>query len=164
MIFSVPPSIRPGLCNCKTSPSTSSVISPEPARNTSNVKWAVLVPEASTVVTPISPPLVITEKMSAFNAAIWSSPESWTCYPLWFPGHNERCVPVGYRESRAADVNALADPVLAAYYDRLRIVVRGDLLATGRFSAIVHLNLVSPFVTGTGQRYSFPRCSEWWPF
>lgn len=58
----------------------------------------------------------------------------------WYPGHFTRTEPAGYFESREAGGNLLADPDLAAYYDRLLLVTSGELWSWERLRAIVGLN------------------------
>jgi arabinofuranosyltransferase len=59
----------------------------------------------------------------------------------WRVGHFARSIPDGYLRTLVSGRNALEDPQLAEYYEKLRLVTRGDLLAPGRFGAIWDLNV-----------------------
>lgn len=58
----------------------------------------------------------------------------------WRPGHVRRVVPPGYLETAAGGDNQIADPHLAAYYDHLRLVIRGPLWQRERLATIWRLN------------------------
>jgi len=58
----------------------------------------------------------------------------------WRIGHFVRRIPEGYVETLATGRNAIRDPDLAAYYDRLALVTRGPLLDPARLRAIWDLN------------------------
>jgi len=58
----------------------------------------------------------------------------------WRPGHFHRPMPEGYHETLLSGHNVIADPDLAAYYDKLVLITRADLLAPGRLSAIWEIN------------------------
>lgn len=62
-------------------------------------------------------------------------------YFEFYAGHYFRELPEGYMESIERDENALADPVLHRYYDRLRHVTRGSLFDWTRLRDIWALNL-----------------------
>jgi arabinofuranosyltransferase len=55
-------------------------------------------------------------------------------------GHYERFIPQGYVETLQTDHNMLADPDLAAYYDKLKPIISGDLWSWQRFRAIWEMN------------------------
>jgi len=59
----------------------------------------------------------------------------------WKSGHFAREIPAGYPESVSAGVNAIADPELRLYYDKIRLITRAPLFAKGRLAAIVGMNL-----------------------
>ncbi len=61
--------------------------------------------------------------------------------PNWRIGHHRRVVPVGYEESLRTGENLLADEQLALFYDRLALIIRGELFTTKRFKAIMAMNL-----------------------
>jgi arabinofuranosyltransferase len=58
-------------------------------------------------------------------------------------GHYERVMPLGYRETIANGFvrNEIANPDLNLYYDKLMILIRGDLSIPGRLREIVNFNL-----------------------
>lgn len=55
-------------------------------------------------------------------------------------GHYTRAIPTGYLESLSTGKNFIGDPVIADYYDRLSLVVRGALFTKERWRAIWALN------------------------
>ncbi len=60
--------------------------------------------------------------------------------PDWSVGHFGRLMPDGYRETLETGANRIADPHLAMYYDRLALVIRGDLFDGERLRAIWQIN------------------------
>jgi len=54
-------------------------------------------------------------------------------------GHLEREIPAGYLEARATGDTSGMDPALAAYYEKLRLVVAGPLFSAARLRAILGL-------------------------
>ena len=52
------------------------------------------------------------------------------------PGHYERVLPAGYVHGVRRDSNALADPVLHALYDDLRLITRGPIWSGTRWQAM----------------------------
>lgn len=72
----------------------------------------------------------------------------------WRVGHFCREIPAGYPETLSTGVNQLADPDLARYYDRLRLVTRGPLLDRSRLRAIweLHTGRYAPWVEAYRQR------------
>jgi arabinofuranosyltransferase len=58
----------------------------------------------------------------------------------WRPGHFRRMIPDGYRDSLEQSANLIKDADLAAFYDQLRLITRGPLLAAGRLHAIWQMN------------------------
>lgn len=60
--------------------------------------------------------------------------------PDWRIGHFGRLMPEGYRETLETDENCIVDPNLAMYYDKLALVIRGDLFDLGRLCAIWQIN------------------------
>jgi len=56
-------------------------------------------------------------------------------------GHFQRLLPAGYAETVANGVVRIANPSLAEYYGRLRLVTSGPLISRARFGAILDLNL-----------------------
>ena len=61
--------------------------------------------------------------------------------PDWRIGHFGRLMPDGYHETLETGANRIADPNLALYYDKLALVIRGDLFDGERLRAIWQLNL-----------------------
>ncbi|MDY6874928.1 MAG: glycosyltransferase family 39 protein [Chloroflexota bacterium] len=60
--------------------------------------------------------------------------------PNWRVGHFGRTVPDGYMETLVAGDNRVEDKNLAAYYDRLMFVIRGDLFDFDRLVEVWRLN------------------------
>jgi arabinofuranosyltransferase len=58
----------------------------------------------------------------------------------WRVGHYLRNLPEGYEESVRSGKNMLADPNLARFYDRMKLIVSGDLFSRERMVAIWQLN------------------------
>jgi len=81
----------------------------------------------------------------------------------WRPGHYTRSFPRGYVETLWKNENRIVDPGLAAFFDKVSLVVRADLLAPGRLSTILGLNtgayddLIAPLV----ERYRGLREASW---
>ena len=67
---------------------------------------------------------------------------SGTFYPndKWRIGHMQRMVPEGYPESVRYDQNLVVDEETHDLYDKVRIVVKGDLFSKERFKTIIELN------------------------
>lgn len=59
----------------------------------------------------------------------------------WWNGHFMRLTPAGYLETLNKGKNCLRDPRLAAYYERLRLIVRGPLWGRERLATILRMNL-----------------------
>lgn len=57
------------------------------------------------------------------------------------PGHFTRAIPDGYAETLESGVNQISDPSLRLYYDKLAMVVKGDLWSFERLAEIVNFNL-----------------------
>lgn len=58
----------------------------------------------------------------------------------WRIGHIQRAIPEGYRESLQQNANLIKDPEIHDLYDKILLVVRGDLFTKERFKAIWELN------------------------
>ena len=58
-----------------------------------------------------------------------------------YPGHYQRDVPEGYVETIATGANHLADPDLADYYERVRVVISGPIWSRDRLTTIGALAL-----------------------
>ncbi len=61
--------------------------------------------------------------------------------PNWRVGHLRRAVPEGYQESIWDDENCIEDPALHEYYDKIRLITRGELFDRERMKAIIEINL-----------------------
>lgn len=61
--------------------------------------------------------------------------------PNWRVGHIRREVPEGYRESIAYGGNRIKDEDLHEYYEKIRLITRGDLFDMERIKAIIDINL-----------------------
>ena len=59
----------------------------------------------------------------------------------WRVGHLRREVPHGYRASIWYDENRIKDDDLHEFYDKIRLITRGDLFAEGRIRTIIDMNL-----------------------
>jgi len=60
--------------------------------------------------------------------------------PDWRPGHFARRVPAGYIETLASGENRIAEPGIAALYDRIHLITSGPLFSRARLWAIWKLN------------------------
>jgi arabinofuranosyltransferase len=58
----------------------------------------------------------------------------------WRPGHFTRRVPTGYLETIASGENRIAEPAIAALYEKVRLIVSGPLFSRARLQAIWRLN------------------------
>jgi arabinofuranosyltransferase len=58
----------------------------------------------------------------------------------WRIGHFKHVIPAGYLVTLQTGANQIEDPGLAAYYDKLRLVTRGDLWDRQRWVEIFKLN------------------------
>jgi arabinofuranosyltransferase len=58
----------------------------------------------------------------------------------WQIGHYYRRIPDGYMETLGSGTPRFADPGVAAYYEKLRLITRGPLWAGERWRAIVGMN------------------------
>jgi arabinofuranosyltransferase len=59
----------------------------------------------------------------------------------WRVGHYDRPIPPGYLDSLKEGRNRIADPKLARFYDRIRLVVSGPIWSWQRWKEIVRLAL-----------------------
>jgi arabinofuranosyltransferase len=62
-------------------------------------------------------------------------------WKLWRIGHFARTAPEGYLEGLETGQNLVEDPKLRRFYAEIRRITQGDLLAAGRFKAILVMNL-----------------------
>jgi len=58
----------------------------------------------------------------------------------WSPGHFMRVVPDGYADA-AIDCGDIVDPVVAAYWEKLKLVTRGPIFDRRRLREVVRFNL-----------------------
>ncbi len=72
----------------------------------------------------------------------------------WRIGHYIREVPQGYVESLETGRNLLADPDLARYYDKLKLIITGEIFNPKRLKAILemHLGKYDPWIERYIQR------------
>lgn len=61
--------------------------------------------------------------------------------PNWRVGHLRREIPHGYKASIWFNENRVEDPDLHEYYDKIRLITRGELFAEGRIKTIIDMNL-----------------------
>lgn len=59
---------------------------------------------------------------------------------LWRIGHAQRSIPVGYLESLSSGENRIVNPSLHQYYDKLLLIMTGDLFSGDRLSTILDFN------------------------
>ena len=59
----------------------------------------------------------------------------------WRVGHNHRMIPEGYRESLATMTNQIKNESLKEYYDKILLIVRGELFSAERIKTIIDMNL-----------------------
>jgi arabinofuranosyltransferase len=74
----------------------------------------------------------------------------------WAPGHLGRLMPEGYLETHIQGGNLIADQQLAAYYDRICLVVRGDLFDPLRWVEIWNMHWGKYDTLVDFQRYRHP--------
>ncbi len=58
----------------------------------------------------------------------------------WRSAHFERKIPDGYMDSLVGGTNRIVDPNLATFYDKLRLIVSGDIWSTARWEAVWKMN------------------------
>ena len=61
--------------------------------------------------------------------------------PVWRIGHFRRQLPAGYLKTLKSGKNVIEDDHLAVYYDKLKLITRGDLFSWDRLEAVVRMNL-----------------------
>jgi arabinofuranosyltransferase len=61
-------------------------------------------------------------------------------YEAWVSGHTKRKIPVGYPRSAAFNDNLIEDPAIHMFYEKIRIITRGPVFASGRFVDIWRMN------------------------
>jgi arabinofuranosyltransferase len=73
----------------------------------------------------------------------------------WRTGHMERTMPAGYLQTLLLKQNSIEDPDLHRYYDKLSIIVKGNLFSFQRFVEIWKMNTgqYNDLIHGDGFRY-----------
>ncbi|MFA5985325.1 MAG: hypothetical protein WC782_15015 [Methylococcaceae bacterium] len=61
--------------------------------------------------------------------------------PHWKQGHLFKPEIPGYKETLASGKNEIIDPDIALYYDKIRLITRGDIWSKERFITILKMNL-----------------------
>jgi arabinofuranosyltransferase len=61
----------------------------------------------------------------------------------FLPGHVVRPLPAGYLESVQAGIGWIADPILAAYYEKIVAITQGPLFSSERWRSILELNFTA---------------------
>ena len=59
----------------------------------------------------------------------------------WRVGHLRRICPEGYRDSVYEDENRIEDEDLHAYYDRIRLITRGEIWSLDRIKTSIEMIL-----------------------
>jgi arabinofuranosyltransferase len=59
----------------------------------------------------------------------------------WRPGHFTRRRPAGYQQTLETGRNRIQNPGLAAYYDRLALIVRGPVFGAARLLTVIGINV-----------------------
>ncbi|MFZ5979692.1 MAG: hypothetical protein ACOYVF_03590, partial [Candidatus Zixiibacteriota bacterium] len=59
----------------------------------------------------------------------------------WRIGHFKRVLPQGYEETVRTGENHLTDTSLTRYYEKIKIITRGDIFSFNRFKEIIKFNL-----------------------
>lgn len=70
----------------------------------------------------------------------WEKSVSMSEFGNWRIGHLYKIIPDGYRESLQRDDNLIRNPDIHKLYDKILLVVRGELFSRERFKAIWELN------------------------
>ena len=73
-----------------------------------------------------------------------------------FAGHYFRTIPAGYLATLRTGVNQIQDPNLAAFYDKIALITRGDRWDPARLQEIVRLNLGAYDGLIDADRYRYP--------
>lgn len=59
----------------------------------------------------------------------------------YMSGHIVKDLPDGYRDSLPSNLNQISDPNIREYYEKVRIITRGDIFDWERFETIINMNL-----------------------
>jgi arabinofuranosyltransferase len=78
--------------------------------------------------------------------------------PNWRSGHFMRTIPAGYLEVEAGIQQHLEDPVLDAYYQKIRLVTEGPIFSLERWQVIWELNThkFEDLLPGYSVKFRFP--------
>lgn len=76
--------------------------------------------------------------------------------PDWRIGHCARVIPPGYDETLTTGENRIGDKELSLYYEKLRLIVRGDIWSWERLKTIIGMNLGRYDHLINEQKYAFP--------
>jgi arabinofuranosyltransferase len=85
----------------------------------------------------VGPRLHIVDRLALTDPLLSRLP----CEPGWRIGHFERALPDGYFESVERQTNAIVDPNLARYYERIVEITRGPIWSGSRWAAILRMNI-----------------------
>jgi arabinofuranosyltransferase len=88
----------------------------------------------------VDPEIVLVDKHALSDAFLARLP-----IDFWWgwAGHYPRRLPEGYLASLESGTNAIEDPFLAQYYDKMLIITTGQLVSIERFVTIILMNLGS---------------------
>jgi arabinofuranosyltransferase len=78
--------------------------------------------------------------------------------PNWRSGHFKRLTPPGYLEAETGTQAGLDDPILDAYFQKIRLVIEGPLFTPQRWAAIWELNTknFNELLPGYSAEFRFP--------
>ncbi len=100
------------------------------------------------------PDIHIVDRLALNDALLARLPAQW--HPVWRIGHFKRTIPLGYLDTLREGDNRIHDEALAAYYDKLTPLIRGDLFAPGRLREIWRFNTGAYDHLITPERYRYP--------
>ena len=100
------------------------------------------------------PGIYIVDRLALNDALLARLPAQW--HPVWRIGHFKRSIPSGYLDTLRGGDNRIRDEELAAYYDKLTLLTRGDLFAPGRLREIWRFNTGAYAHLITPDRYRYP--------
>ena len=82
----------------------------------------------------------LADPLLIFMPIDWEYSKEYSKDGTWRIGHMQRIVPEGYPESVRYDQNLVVDEETHELYDKVRIVVKGELFSKERFKTILELN------------------------